>query len=345
MINKCYRISFLILIFFALSLGIYANPFIIKGKVEGRTTGIVRLGQVGSSSFETESCKLTNGEFYFKSWLSLPEEFYLTYLEKEGSRESNYFKFFLEPGSENIIRLDPQNVDRSSFTGSPTGNEYHRLQLSVREKFGSQPEGNIENEILDFKMDYIKENPGSYISANWLHTYQYNLDIDTVRKYFNHLSPMLEESKYYQKIINYLLAQRGKHFIDFQLADQEGKILQFSSFARNKIVLINFWSSECIPCREYHVKLKQLYEAYRDKGFEIMGISLDSNKSTFLQAIKADEMTWPNLMDRPGRYSILTLYENNDIPFMVLIDRNGTIAYRNNNYEKLKIEIEKLMKR
>ena len=176
-----------------------------------------------------------------------------------------------------------------------------------------------------------------------LYRRQHKIDLATLQKYFDKLNKDLIDSKYYQRLKSYLSVQVGKPFLDFELTDLNGNIHRLSSIAKDKVVLIDFWASWCNPCREHNKHLKELYENNKSKGFEIVGVSSDRDTANFLTAIKEDEMTWLNLLDRNDENAVSKKYESTSVPFNVLIDSNGIIAYRANDYENLEIMVNKLL--
>lgn len=103
------------------------------------------------------------------------------------------------------------------------------------------------------------------------------------------------------------------------------KDLALSSL-RGKVVLIDFWASWCGPCRKEMPTVKRAYEKYKSKGFEILGVSLDKDRSAWLQAISSDGLTWPQVSDlKFWQSEACEIYAVQSIPYTVLIDKEGKI--------------------
>lgn len=95
---------------------------------------------------------------------------------------------------------------------------------------------------------------------------------------------------------------------------------------RGKVVLIDFWASWCGPCRRDNPHVVGLYNKYKDKGFEILGVSLDQTRERWLDAIAADKLTWKHVSDLKGwQAAPAKLYGVSGIPFTVLVDKQGNI--------------------
>ena len=105
----------------------------------------------------------------------------------------------------------------------------------------------------------------------------------------------------------------------------EGKGLSLTSL-RGKYILIDFWASWCGPCRRENPNVVRMYQEYKDKGFDILSVSLDNNKDRWVQAIKQDKMTWHHISDLKGWSSELSKpYGVRGIPYTVLVDPEGKI--------------------
>ncbi|MGN6181773.1 MAG: redoxin domain-containing protein [Mucilaginibacter sp.] len=109
------------------------------------------------------------------------------------------------------------------------------------------------------------------------------------------------------------------------LNDAEGKPVSLADL-KGKIVLIDFWASWCEPCRAEGPNLKEQYKLYKDKGFEILSVSLDTERKNWLKAISDDGLTWLQVSDLKGyRSETVQSYGIGGVPSFFLIDRNGKI--------------------
>ena len=113
---------------------------------------------------------------------------------------------------------------------------------------------------------------------------------------------------------------------------------------RGKYTLIEFWASWCAPCREESPTLVRLYNKYKQNGFDILSVSIDSDKSRWENAINKDGYVWQNVSELDG-YSGATaaLYTVTAIPNSFLLDKNGKIIAKNLRGKNLENKLVELM--
>jgi peroxiredoxin len=112
---------------------------------------------------------------------------------------------------------------------------------------------------------------------------------------------------------------------DINLPDTSGKLFSLKSLL-GKYVLVDFWASWCGPCRGENPNVVKAYNQYKDKNFTVLGVSLDSDKQAWIDAIKADNLTWNHISDlQSWNSSVVNLYGFNAIPYNVLLDPQGKI--------------------
>ncbi len=132
-----------------------------------------------------------------------------------------------------------------------------------------------------------------------------------------------------ETLLTALKLRVGIEFPDFQVYDIDGKSLSLDQF-NNKVVLIDFWATWCPPCVDEMPNIVKAYKKYHDKGFEIIGISLDQNKKKFLRFIEDNDMTWRQFYDgKGGNNELARKYSIDSIPSTFLLDKNGKIIAKN----------------
>jgi peroxiredoxin len=135
----------------------------------------------------------------------------------------------------------------------------------------------------------------------------------------------------------------GAPAIPFAAKATDGKEINLEDY-KGKVVLIDFWASWCQPCKREMPNVKRVYAEFHDKGFEIIGISLDNNESAFRGYVTSQNLIWPQVFDGRGWQSeIGRIYAVNSIPATFLLDRDGKIRHKNLRGHELRSAVEKLI--
>ncbi len=116
----------------------------------------------------------------------------------------------------------------------------------------------------------------------------------------------------------------GKPAMDFHVKDVNGNDLSLEQYY-GRVVLLDFWAVWCAPCRAETPHLKRAYEEFKDREFEIVGISLDHEKSKLVAYIEEHDIAWPQFLNDTGENDIAQKYNVMAIPQTFLIDHEGMI--------------------
>ena len=189
----------------------------------------------------------------------------------------------------------------------------------------------------------IKEAPTSPHLAYFLARNAYKYDYDTLVALRKGLDASLKDNPYLKEldaaIAQLAKIQPGAEAPEIDLVDGQGKKVSLKDF-RGKKLLIDFWASWCPDCRKASPELVALYKEYKDKGLEILSVSLDEDTNAWQAAINKDQYTWPQVLAKGvWKSNAAQTYALRWIPTAILLDKDGKILKRTIHVEELKTMI------
>lgn len=354
-------------------------PFTIKGKL-GSLNAPAKLYLVRGMQI-ADSATLKNGAFELKGIADAPATADLVFRRK--GRLTTLFgpmgdraRIFLEPGT--LVINSPDSLAHASFKGGPAMADYLRLTAAVQptmdkiQAFGAEAQKATEAQRKDpafgarmqaafegFNKEmaqgyyaFIKANPNSWASLDALTGLQMMVlpQYATVAPLYEALSPALKNSaqgrEYGEMVQGLKETAVGQPAPAFSQKTPDGKTVALADY-RGKYVLVDFWASWCGPCRAENPAVTKVYNEFKGRNFDILGISLDDEKGRekWLKAVQDDHLAWTQVSDLRGwQNEAAQRYHVRAIPQNFLIDPTGKIVAANLRGDELKTTLAKYLK-
>ena len=206
----------------------------------------------------------------------------------------------------------------------------------------------VNNEKSAYDSTFMAKNPASPVSLFLLRSIYYSMDADELEVALSAFDKSLHSSRYYTHMTEHLEKMKGvaigQKYTDLELPDPDGNMMKLSDVAEKGVLLIDFWAAWCGPCRNANPGIVEIYKQFNDKGFDIIGVSLDRSKDEWLQAIEDDELTWHHMSDlKFWQSEAAKQYAVAAIPHTVLLDAEGKIIAKNLSKEELWEKLTELL--
>jgi len=358
----------LALLLFMASCQSNSTQYHINGSIAGLDSGKVYLVKVEQGkAVSVDTTDLTNGKFSFTGTAGVPELHYLRLNER------NYFAQFFLDNTTIDVEADKDSLRNTKVTGSPTTdifndyldelrNQSNKMREYQREYQAAAAAGNqdkmdkigidvtaAQDNLIVFAKNFVKEHNtsiiGPFITLTQLAKPLPYADLKALCDTF----PADFDSSPYMQRLKEIVEEKshkavGAQARDFTMNDPEGNPVSVSSF-KGKYLLIDFWASWCGPCRQENPNIVRIYNEFKDKGFTILGVSLDRNKDAWLKAIKDDQLDWTQVSDlKYWQNEMAQYYGINSIPHSILLDPDGKIVNNDIHSKELEEKLNKLLK-
>ncbi len=340
----------------------------VTGKVNKLNPGVkVYLEEIDGSSFKMVDSTQIGGNDYFEFVVDISEpSFY-----RVNFNDKQYVNFILNK-TDVVINADgDKRIGFAEVIGSPDTDYFFEIS-TLREEFQrdlqnlnsqfrlARTSGDMQNAIrlqqqyVILEADFHKSlkqkiwDIGPSITA--LFAINYLTDIEQEYTFLDSLADRFQNELPNSKFTKQLLVQVnriGKLAVgavapEIEIPDPEGNLVKLSSL-RGQHVLIDFWAGWCKPCRVENPNVVRVYNKFHDKGFEILGVSLDRTREQWLGAIKQDGLMWEHGSELNYFHTQAAQdYSIKSIPATYLIDPEGRIIAKNLRGQSLEAKLEEI---
>ncbi len=243
----------------------------------------------------------------------------------------------------NVLSAAYNNANLAYINAKKAGKTEEELEalkeIATQAKDRMDP---VREEMDKVDMSFIKTHPDSYLTAYLLRWKVSGMPLNEGKAIYTRLSDRIKNSENGKEIAKEIKSLEGGSpgsvASVFAVNDINGQPISLADFKGKKYVLLDFWASWCVPCRKGNPHLIGLYNKYKDKGLEIIGVSDDdSNLAAWKKAVDQDKIgIWKHVLRGLKRTQtgynksadISEPYAIHTLPTKILIDKNGVIIGR-----------------
>lgn len=336
-----------------------------NNEIDGKKVYLLTKSNFDAPFLLTDSAVIENGQFKFELNDSVPLGVGQIIIRDAPQFIANQIPFVYEKGEIKIaidtlykISGTPLNDKSQIFwdkfnvvakKGTALG---ERLEVeedeNARQTIMQEMIG-VSNEASSIIFSFVKENIQNPLGEYYFVELSQAFDENQVKQLLDSATPEFR-TKVGSSLVDQSSAESpsfvDKEYINLTGKTPEGKTISLSDYvSNNKLTLVDFWASWCGPCIKEMPNLVKAYDEFKNKGFEIVGVSLDDDKNKWVKGILELNITWAQMSDLKGWNSDLSkAYDVKGIPFTVLIDQSGKIIAQDLRGKELDILLKDRLK-
>jgi peroxiredoxin len=321
----------------------------------------------GGNFIPKDTAEFKNGTAVFKGKVDYPD-MYILHLDGKEQRAV----LFVENGKIKVTGK-ADSIQLIKIAGSAVNDEYqaiktvldqdNKVMMAKYQEYMMAAQNNdtakaagLREEVQTLSgvtekkvIDFVKTNTASWVTPLFLEELQSSMEPEELDSILNRLDPKLAVVPSVKAIKDRLEKVKkvavGQIAPDFTQNNPEGKPVTLSDvYAKNTYTLIDFWAAWCKPCRGENPNVVAIYNDFKNKGFSVIGVSLDRDHDPWVQAIESDKLTWTHVSDlKYWQNEAAQLYTVNSIPSNFLVDKSGKIVAKNLRGDDLRKKLEELL--